>query len=96
MACICPDLCLAPVEGMETCLHGTTRALFSVETLDAHPEGRSVGDPGCGPSSLISDLRKAVSESLSGGLPWDAAPPRVSLALCFSMPLLGARMTACP
>ena len=56
----CPDLCLAPVEGMETCLHGTTRALFSVETLDAHPEGRSVGDPGCGPSSLISDLRKAV------------------------------------
>lgn len=92
----CPVLSLAPVQGMETCLHGKTRALFSVEALDAHPEGRSVGDPSSGPSSLISDLRKVVSESLSGGLPCEAAPPWVSLALCFSMPLLGARETACP
>lgn len=71
----CPVLGLAPVKGMET------RALFTVEALDAHPEGRSVGDPGSGPSSLISDLRKVVSESLCGGLPCEVAPPWVSLAL---------------
>lgn len=92
----CPVLGLAPVKGMETCLHRETRALFTVEALDAHPEGWSVGDPGSGPSSLISDLRKVVSESLCGGLPCEVAPPWVSLALCLSMPLLGARVTACP
>lgn len=84
------------MEVMETCLHGKTRAVFSGEALDAHPEGRSVGSPSGGPSSLISDLRKAVSESLSGGLPCDTAPPLVLSAVCFSMTLLGAGVTACP
>lgn len=86
----CPVLGLAPVKGMET------RALFTVEALDAHPEGRSVGDPGSGPSSLISDLRKVVSESLCGGLPCEVAPPLGLISSAFSMPLLGARVTACP